>query len=295
MIEAKIIADSISEEGIRLTTFQVRLHRFILPELNTHRAFSRNYSSSRAIPVKTILDQVRRNPAMPVHFGKNQPGMQAREELSGAELDDVIQKWNLAANLAADMSEAMMSAGVHKQIANRITEPFQWTTGIITATDYENFFRLRDHKDAQPEIRALAIKMKEAYVASTPKVLKLAEWHLPYVAEHELQDMSLEEAKRCSAARCARVSYNKHDGTKPSMAEDFELFGQLVVRPFEDKRGNVLTDDDPIHASPCEHQATPDRYLLNEDEWTRSPLWGNFYGWVQYRKILELNGVNNGE
>lgn len=289
MIEAKIIKDSISEEGIRITTLQVKFHRFVLPELNTHRVFSRNYSSSRAIPVKTILEQVRTNPAMPVHFGKNQPGMQAREELTGALLGDAIQKWNLAANLAADMSESMMSIGVHKQIANRCTEPFQWTTGIITSTDFENFLRLRDHKDAQPEIRALAIEMKNAIASSTPTLLKVGEWHLPYISESELADMSLEEAKRCSAARCARVSYNKHDGTKPSMEEDFELFGQLMVRPFTDKRGNILGEDDPEHGSPCEHQATPDLYLPNDNEWTRSKLWGNFYGWVQYRKVLELN------
>lgn len=287
MIQAKVIEDSISEEGIRITTLQVKLHRFILPELNTHRVFSRNYSSSRAIPVKTILDQVRNDPAMPVFWGKNQPGMQAKEELTGEDLINAKEAWKVAAKKAADQAEVMMNLGVHKQIANRVTEAFQWTNGIITATDFENFFALRDHRDAQPEIKALAIAMKEAIQKSVPKLLKLGEWHLPYVTEDERIHMSLEEAKRCSAARCARASYNKHDGTRPSMQEDFELFGQLLVRPYTDKRGNVLGDDDPIHASPCEHQATPDVYLPNDNEWSRSKWWGNYHGWVQFRKVLE--------
>ena len=84
---AKIIADSISETGERLTTVQVKFHRYILSEVNTHRVFSRNYSSSRAIPISKLIEQVRKDPAMPVYWGKNKAGMQAEQKLSGDDLE----------------------------------------------------------------------------------------------------------------------------------------------------------------------------------------------------------------
>ena len=91
--EAKIICDSISPDGIRLTTMEVKMHRFILAEMNTHRIFSRNSASSRAIPVKKMLERVKTDPAMPVFWGKNQSGMGASEELSPLEKEEAIKQW----------------------------------------------------------------------------------------------------------------------------------------------------------------------------------------------------------
>jgi thymidylate synthase ThyX len=277
---AKVIEDSISTGGVRLTTLVLMYPRFIHAEFMTHRVFSRNASSSRAIPVAKMIEQVRNNPAMPIHWGRNQPGMQARSELEGADLEEVKRSWQLAAKHSASIAEQMSAVyGAHKQVVNRILEPFQFIHVVVTATEWKNFFDLRDHKDAQPEIRELAILMREAMDLSNPKLLYPGEWHLPFVTHEERQELPDATLVKLSAARCARVSYNKHDGTAPDFASDIELYSQLVVRPYTDKRGNVLTESDPIHASPIEHQATP---LVNAFEWS-----GNFRGWAQHRKLFE--------
>lgn len=268
-IEAKIIADSIGKNGVRFTTLQVKFHRFILPEVNTHRVFSRNYSSSRAIPTHKILEQIKNDPAMPVFWGRNQAGMQAKEELQGADRKTVISGWKIAAEEASFLAAQMSNLGVHKQIVNRIIEPFTWSNGIISATDWDNFFEQRIHPDAQPEIQALAIAMKDAMDISEPKYLEEGEWHLPYIRNNELH-LDIELLKKISAARCCRVSYNKHDGSNPSVEEDLVLFDKLA--------GSV-----PMHCSPLEHQATPDYAFCN------SHLYGNLRQWIQFRKEWEFN------
>ena len=297
-ISAKIIEDSISDAGVRLTTLQLCYPRFIHAEAKTHRILSqsgeeyeqivltqdeslmsdrnlsRNASSSRAIPVAKMIEQVRTNPAMPIHWGLNQPGMQANEELKGEDKLRAIARWRLAAEAAANHAEVMMEIGAHKQVANRILEPFQWIHVIVTATEWDNFFELRDHPDAQPEIRALAIAMKEAFAGSRPMTLGEGGWHLPYVtraerAEHFYDNVDL--LLKISAARCARVSYLLHDGQEPSVEKDLALYERLV--------GGV-----PLHASPIEHQATP---MASAELWS-----GNFRGWLQYRKLVE-GSINN--
>jgi len=277
MIKARVIEDSISEAGKRITTMQIKFHRFVLSEFNTHRVFSRNFSSSRAIPTKKLLEQVRTDPAMPVHWGKNQPGMQANEELMGIDLDEAKSAWMDAANAAANIAEYMANIGVHKQIVNRAIEPYLYVEGVVTSTEWDNWDELRDHDDAQPEIHLLAHTMKVARANSTPKLLAPGEWHLPYITEEERNDPFFTEIEanrnmlqKISAARCCRVSYLKMDGTSPGRDEDLELFMRLA--------GAV-----PLHASPLEHQATPDDYAP-----ARSPsMHGNFKGWIQYRKIWE--------
>jgi thymidylate synthase ThyX len=274
MIEAKIIEDSISPDGIRLTTMQLMFPRFILPEFNTHRVFSRNASSSRAIPVAKMIEQVRTNPAMPVHWGKNQPGMQANEQLTGPDLAGAQDLWDLAAQQAANIAETMNRIGLHKQVANRILEPFQHIHVVVTATDWDNFFALRCHPDAQPEIRELADRMAEAIGVSQPMIRGYGQWHLPYVSQDERDDISdplgsTATLLRISAARCARVSYLTHDGKTPDIEKDLELFQRLV-------------GSEPIHASPTEHQATPLGGIS-----LRGNLCGNFDRWIQHRKIIE--------
>ena len=284
MIEAKVIADSISESGNRITTLQVKFHRFILPEFNTHRVFSRNFSSSRAIPTKKLLEQVRNDPAMPVHWGKNQPGMQASEELIDDELKNAKFAWKRAAETAAAMAETMAELGAHKQIVNRIIEPYLWANGIVTSTEWDNWDQLRRHEDAQPEIYELACRIHEAREASTPRLLKQGDWHLPYISEDELNDSffkiqaNSKMLQKISAARCCRVSYLKHDGTVPNIDDDLALFQRLA--------GAV-----PLHASPLEHQATPDQQVYGnggyKSSWKNPELWGNLQGWIQYRKLWE--------
>jgi thymidylate synthase ThyX len=271
-IEVKIIADSISE-GTRLTTLQLIYPRFFHSEFMTHRVFSRNASSSRAIPIAKMIEQVRTNPAMPIHWGKNQPGMQAKEEVANDALAKTV--WLAAANRAAEHAEIMNELGLHKQVVNRILEPFQLIHVVVTATEWRNFFELRDHEDAQPEIRDLAHKIRVSMEQHTPREIiqeiipmdaKLADinyWHLPYINDGEFTDPFL--AARCSAARCARVSYMKHDGTIPSIEEDLKLYDRLI-------------NSYPMHASPVEHQAIPS---------VNARFHKNFFGWIQFRELLE--------
>lgn len=265
-LAVKIVADSISESGKRITTFQLKYPRFIHAEIMTHRVFSRNSSSSRAVPVLRMIEQVRTNPAMPIHWGKNQSGMQAKEELSGIALDMAEDAWKNAAIEASIIADKMMNLGAHKQIVNRILEPFQHMHTVLTATEFDNFFELRIHEDAQPEIYALALTMKQAMDNSEPRILKVGEWHLPYVKE---TNMNSTLACKISAARCCRVSYLKHDGSNPSIDEDLALFERLV-------------GSEPLHASPLEHQATP------ENEYEPVPH-SNLKDWAQYRKIYEAS------
>jgi thymidylate synthase ThyX len=280
LFSAKVVEDSTNtaigsklDRGNRLTTLQLVYPRFIHAEFMTHRVFSRNAASSRAIPVAKMIEQVRSRPAMPIHWGKNQPGMQANEQLEGEALAAVQFAWIQAAGAAADLAQVMTDVGAHKQVANRILEPFQLMQVIVTATEWANFFELRDHPDAQPEIRYLAQLMNAAMKASTP-VFRLPSsgtaecWHLPYVTEEERVEGHFNPTylAKLSAARCARVSYLTHDGSTPDAEKDLALYDRLV-------------GSKPLHASPIEHQAAN---TIGSSHWSK-----NFKGWQQFREMVE--------
>ena len=286
---AVIIADSISPDGIRLTTFQLRYWRALHSELMTHRVFSRNAGSSRARPSKAIIEQVRTAPWGPIHWGANQPGMQASAQLEEATIQRAKKMWLFGAERAAMTAEALLGINAHKQIVNRLLEPFTYIDVVLTATDFANWFALRDHPDAQPEIQELARLMKAEYETSLPKELSVGEWHLPYIedadweAAYDLCKINrltrdepsykekLEIVRKISVARCARVSYKAFDGTHSPIEKDIELFNQLLV-------------SQPLHASPAEHIASPD--VLVDNAWEQQHLHGNFYGWLQYRRMI---------
>jgi thymidylate synthase ThyX len=261
---ATIILDSVSERGARVTTIEVTLHRFVLAELNTHRVFSRNSASSRAIPTRTQLLRVLEDPALPVEFGANQRGMQAGEPLSGDELGQAHAAWLRARDAAVDAAQDLLELGVHKQVVNRLLEPFMWHTVIITATDWDGFWQQRCSPLAQPEIALAATAMRTAFDASAPTLVPDGGWHTPYVRPDEA-DLPVETRKRISAARCARVSYLTHDGRRDVSADE-QLYERLVTA-------------DPPHWSPLEHVATP----AAADQ----PQVGNLRGWRQLRHVIE--------
>lgn len=273
--QAKVIEHSISPHGKELITLQLRYPRLVHSEFMTHRVFSRNASSSRAIPVQRMIDQVRSDPAMPVHWGKNQPGMQARAEVEGRDLIEAKQLWQYAAYQAAETAQKMMEMGLHKQVVNRILEPFQWIHVIVSSTEWGNWDELRDHEDADPNIALLAKLAKKARGASKPVVREgdgswAANWHLPYVTPEE-RHAAMSDPRylaRLSGARCARVSYLTHDGKEPDPAKDIGLYEKLV-------------GSRPLHASPVEHQGYP------WDPANPTTLTGNFKGWIQHRKLIE--------
>lgn len=274
---AKIIADSVGYYGgamSRLTTIQLRYPRLVHSELMTHRVFSLNASSSRAIPVAKMIEQVRTDPAAPYVWTTNKPGMQGDVVTDPELIAKYDQMWIEAANQAADNAEVLMGEGLHKQVVNRILEPFQWISVIVTATEWANWFELRNHKDADPTIKRLAEVMLAAMEESEPKHLIAGEWHLPYVSKEEKSALPIATLVKISAARCARVSYLTHDGAFPDVDKDIALYERLV-------------GSRPLHASPIEHQA---RVInLNNDE---IGLNGNFSPlWVQHRKLLETERV----
>lgn len=274
--QAKVILDSVSPEGIRLTTVQVRFWRPMLPELNTHRAISKNAGSSRARPSKAIIDQVRNDPWGPIRWGKNQAGMQANEELRGVGRQAAKWEWSDAARFAAEKAESMLSIGAHKQIVNRLLEPFTYVDVLLTATDWENFFALRLHEDAQPEMHDLAQAIKDAMDASDPTLLHPGEWHLPYVERNDVDFVSsqfpkgsewiIDRLKRLSVSRCAKISYTAFDGTVEPIEKELARYGRLI-------------ETHPVHASPLEHVCTP----ATVHDYRPS----NLRGWNMLRKFVD--------
>lgn len=283
MIKAEIVCDSIGPNLVRLTTFVLTYPRMVHSEMMTHRMFSRNASSSRAIPVKKSIQMVMDNPVIPLAFTKNKAGMQGGEALTGEQEVAALAAWLSARDAAVVQAQSLSDLEVHKQYANRVLEPFSHITVVCTATDWNNFFALRCHEMAQPEIHALADAMYDLYIANTPTKRQEGDWHLPFVTPEDADEsirtylkaknlsvINDDFALKMSVARCARVSYLNHDGKKPTLEQDLELYDRLV--------GSA-----PLHASPAEHQA-----MATNDANLRS---GNFRGWVQYRKTLENENI----
>lgn len=282
MHNAKILKDSISKVGYRLTTFELTYPRIIHGEVMTHRLFSRSAASSRAIPVRKMIKMIEDNPYIPTHWGKNQKGMQAEVELTDGQKEAARSEWLRARDGALESASKMREIGLHKQIANRVLEPFQWYTIILTATEYSNFFNLRNHPDAHPEIKKLAEMMQSAYTSNTPQELKIGEWHTPLIGvvkgeEEEIaEELGSEGFKKVSTGRCARVSYLTHDGER-DFHKDVELHDRLLASG---------------HMSPAEHLATPYDRLDPEHQEIAftapdgTKWFGNFRGWVQYRKLI---------
>lgn len=297
-IYAKVVAASIAN-GIPIYTIETKAPKFIDAEFEKHRMLSTNSSSSRAIPTKTLLKIVKKSPWVPFDWRKNRAGMQGyeihAEEVSGPYTVGTPEEiWEeFAAGDAYNYAKAFSDAGYHKQTVNRLLEPFLFQLKVATATEWDNFFNLRLAPDAQPEIQELARCMKEAMEAVEPVELKPGEWHLPYGNTVEY-NISVEDAIKCSVARCARVSYMNHDNTYPDADKDLALYYMLL----ESK-----------HLTPFEHQATPmpqpkkldgHGYPLRENVWgdwrsysgithedKNRNLWsGNFRGWIQYRQLV---------
>lgn len=316
--KATVIAHSKSSvNGKEVVTFELEFPRIILAEFNTHNALSKNASSSRAIPVSTMLKQVRENPAFPVRFGKKNTGMQDNGEHyadlyfneSDGDGNQIVlgpkEAWAHIANKVSEYSQMYDGEGYAKQICNRLIEPFQMMKVVMTATELNNFFWLRDHEAADPTIAELARKIKEAYDASTPVVLQPGEWHVPYYnsgywkpsfkyskldkptanmvdpkwKENEVVvdsfGHSLEHALVISSSCCAQVSYRKLDDT---IEKARGVVARLNLQGEE--------PDQPVHASPLEHQSTP----MSHPDITMIDPW---QGLVQFKGITHLDNFGD--
>lgn len=304
-ITAKVICDSISEQGVRLTTFEIEYPRIVMSEFNTMRAISKNSSSSRAIPVSKMLEHTKTINLKPVYFGSKRSGMQAGEELSGNKLEAAQRVWEDSLYLSAHQASVLDDLGVAKEVTNRLVEPFQLVKVVCTATDWDNFFNLRLHPDADPNICMLAYKMYKAMEESKPYELKEGEYHLPYVNvgwngkgemcyfDEDFNFVELEQAIRLSAASCASVSYRTEGMTSEKADKIFDMLIKAEV----------------VHSSPFEHIATPVKPKYNELGYVRvncsePQSWeegvthmnkqgqlcsGNLRGFIQYRHLLTNN------
>jgi thymidylate synthase ThyX len=273
----EVLADSISM-NVRCLSFLVTFPRFILAEVNTHRMLSRNSASSRAIPVERRIAQVRENPFVPEAFTVNRRGMQADAVLDDRDGSKARDAWLRARDAAVEQAERLVDFGVHKQHANRLLEPFCWHTAVMTATDWDNFFALRCHKNAQPEMQIIAKMMRDKMHDSEPVELKYGEWHLPFVdyvvfdsegspSNNPERALPIEQQLSISVARCAAVSYERQSVVK-SIAEYAQRHDQMASL---------------AHWSPFEHQAM----CVHGHLWPPS-YWGNFrHPWKQYRKSFE--------
>ena len=304
-ISAKVIADSINEKGIRMTTFELNFHRYILAESNTHRMLSKNAASSRAIPLQSIIQQIMKEPAVPVHWGTNNPGMQSKAEMSVEDQELAKAKWFEAMHKMIESADELGDKdglNMHKQNVNRLLEPFTMTKQVLTGTTFANLLNLRDHDDAQPEFKVLASCIKDCLDKSVPQLLVPGEWHVPYVTtkrnsignlEYWSNDVKLdiETARKISASCCAQVSYRKLDD---SIKKALEIFDMLHLEDDQHRQK---------HASPVEHQGTPiDTFNIpfNPNSWEPGvthvrrdgTLWsGNLQGWIQYRQLIANEAV----
>lgn len=272
-VKVKVVADSESPHGKRITTVQCRYPRVVHPELMTHRAFSRNASSSRAIPVERKIQEVMDDPYVPIYWGKNQKGMVAEGELGPEEKAQAEAIWLHSRDQTVSYVKELVKLGLHKEEANRLLEPFSHIDVIFTSTEWGNFYNLRRDKNAHRLMQALAGAAYEAQRQSTPVRVNMGHWHLPYITKEEREEYDERILRMASVARCARVSYAKHDGSVPSIKEDCALHDQLKER---------------LHMSAFEHQATPMIYVCKNS--------GNLWGWEQYRKEIpnENRPIYNG-
>ena len=275
LISARILADSVSPAAPRLTTWWVTMPRIILAEWNTHRKFARNAASSRAIPVEKCLQQVEENPFVPLVWHKNRPGMQGDEELQGAEREQAIAEWLAARDNAVAQAKRMIELGIHKQIANRLIEPWRYVDVLMTCCEpgLQNFFALRAEGAAEPHMQDLAYKMLELYNASTPKTLQPGEWHIPY-GDNMPQGLDWETQLKIAVARAARLSYENFDGTF-SVEDDIKLHDRLASQG---------------HWSSFEHIAQVADLLAHEPGKDYYDAIGTKHGnlepgWVQLRKL----------
>lgn len=243
----------------KLATFVVKIPKFIWGHIISHRALSRNSASSRATPAKRIRKNVLNNPFLPIYFGENKPGMQSGVPLRGIKLWTSKKIWLWSRYVPVMFHYLGEKIGIHKEVLNRLIEPWLMVDVIITATEWNNFITLRANEAAQPEIRYVAEKINELLNTQSPVEMNEGDWHLPFILPEEVK-LNIEIKKKVSVARCARVSYALFDGKTSDIENDLRLCERLSSSG---------------HWSPFEHVAQS----LGSSE-----RMGNLIGWKQYRK-----------
>lgn len=304
---ARVLLDSVSPDGLRLSSVLMTYPRFIHAEIMTHRDRARNAASSRAIPWRKakpgknidgipvlycqedLIDNcmakmILTDPVVPIVWGREQSGMQTGGSLPDHQAQVATKIWLEARDQMIEAADKLAAMGVHKSLCNRLTEPWMWITVIMTATEWRNFFRLRVHPDAEVHFQRVAGMIRTELAASEPTRLRYGEWHMPFLHDYERVEIAdltrsgsfegfsdfVQVQKRVSAARCARLSYLTHEG-KRDYKEDLKLCAKLIER-----------SDDVLHASPLEHTAECGGPHVRS---------GPFRGWKQMRKEFPNENV----
>ena len=311
---AEIIQYSKNEEGKEIITYSLKYGLIVHAEMLRHRLLTNNVKSNRAVSMKQIRNEVLKDPYVPVKFGKQQKGMVASSEADFKNAGVCRWLWKSARYPAVFIHWTLEKLGLHKEITNRVLNPWQWVRETLTATEFDNFYHLRLHKDAQTDIQVIAKAMLEAkneYPESDIVILKEGEYHVPYVKrsrntpdgklvylDNDMSILTPQEAIEASCARCARSSYDNHDGTKALYHKTHNGKGRSDKEIYQD-----LVNSNPVHGSCAEHQATPMKIPYNEHWFTDGSIgwkdgvthvdkngyyWsGNFKGFVQYRQTLK--------
>lgn len=313
MTKATVICDSRNEFGQRITTFIITFPRYLLAEFNTHRMLSRNSASSRAIRFEKMVQSVMDNPFISLRWQKDHPGMQGTEYFEGE--DEIIARglWLEARNIAIDAAKKLNSPSyfsggesrVTKQICNRLLEPFMFHTCLCTGTEWENFFALRAHKDAEIHFQDLAEKMLVAINESEPKQLKAGEWHIPFgdqLPAHDIKELitklypnqetdlnwymekSQELRIKIATFRCAQISYLSHENS-------------MSYEKMLEKHDGLATAGHWSAFEHCARAMSADEFNFHSDmKWiggdffntNKESGWsGNYKGFIQYRKMFQ--------
>lgn len=355
-IKAEVLARSINPQGDELITYLLVYPRFIHSELMTHRMFSRNSASSRAIPFEKMVKMVEEDPFIPIAWQKSHKGMQGNEYFTDSEnIKGCVNEWlkarDYAIQQATTLNEDLGYGGVTKQLCNRLLEPFMWHTVLVTATEWENFFELRcpkywvgnptmypkrswkdlvkemqeqgfdskpsittygvldklkfDQSQAEIHIQALAEAMWDARNESTPKQLKAGEWHIPFEdkIDGNLLIKSSENTQigkisniissklKIATARCARLSYNNHNG-EIDYQKDIELHDRLLrdhhMSPFEHCATVMFNDEYTtfVKGRLEDYTSTMEGYNPTKE---MQGWCNNFKGFISYRYLIENN------
>lgn len=285
-ISAFVVEDS-KVGNNRLTSLVLKFPRTVLAEFNTHRVFSRNSASSRARSVKATIKEVIENPYIPL-WTINKAGMSGhwaspRVEAEATEVylagRDAAVRTALALLVGSDRIEGFgrddkeiasrysevvdyyydhMYSGtgaepdfglsVHKQVLNRVLEPYMFHEVIVTSSYFDNFLKLRDHNEADPAIWGVSHLLGEAIAHSEPTI---SEIHAPFSSNLEKtlilgQPWPVARPHLIkSAMESAQISYNDKSRAIKSTATA--------------ERGESLLTAG--HLSPFEHVAVATRLL----------------------------------
>ncbi len=301
----KMVKDSISPDGVRLYTFELDYWRGFHSENMTHRMLSKNASSTRAIPINKVIDHIRKNTGMPIHWGMNNPGMQSNREISIEHEEMARKEWlDCMEDVISHVETLSDKNGIngHKQWVGRLLEPFSTIKVVLSGTEIANYRHLRKHPSAQPEFKDLLECIDICIDESVPQALNYGEWHLPYIKTERNSmgelcyysndvELDLDTARKISTSCCAQASYRKLD---ESLDKALDIFEKLNLNN---------NSNDPAHASPTEHQATPMNIIGNPfdpNQWESGithvrrdgSLWsGNFRGWIQHRQLIPNEAV----